>query len=201
VGTNRLDDRIRLVVLVMLVGVLLTGCSSKGPSDGGGPEATATPTATVEPSKATTTSAAATEAAVPDVFGMDAEGAAAAIRAAGFVPELYAQVGWADSPEDKAFRTVVESYPRPDTTWPQGATVSLGLALPDGWTVVPSIEGLPNAEAILKAYGLRAKEISVHGPIEEDQAGFMLPYRQSPRPGTAVRKGSTVKYRAWWEKS
>lgn len=132
---------------------------------------------------------------------MDAESAAAAIRSAGFVPELYAQEGWADSAEDKAFRTVVESYPRPDTPWPQGATVALGLAVPDGWTVVPSIEGLPNAEAILKAYGLHAKEISVYGPVEEDQAGFMLPYRQSPRPGTAVRKGSTVKYRAWWEKS
>ncbi|MGB5598880.1 MAG: SH3 domain-containing protein, partial [Thiothrix litoralis] len=52
------------------------------------------------------------------------------------------------------------------------------------------------AETLLKSLGLRAKEISVHGPIDDDAAGIACPYRQSPKAGTMVNKGTTVTFRS-----
>jgi hypothetical protein len=56
-----------------------------------------------------------------------------------------------------------------------------------------------DAATLLKSQGLRAKEISIHGPNDEDAAGIGCPYRQSPKAGAMVKKGTTVTFRSWWE--
>jgi beta-lactam-binding protein with PASTA domain len=66
---------------------------------------------------------------------------------------------------------------------------------------VPDIEGLgaTQAEAVLRSVGLVPADIPVHGPIDEDAADIALAYRQSPRPGSTVSRGSKVSFRWWWE--
>ena len=66
---------------------------------------------------------------------------------------------------------------------------------------VPDIEGLgaTEAEAVIRSVGLVPAGISVHGPIDEDAVDIALAYRQSPRPGSRVSRGSKVTFRWWWE--
>ncbi len=66
---------------------------------------------------------------------------------------------------------------------------------------VPDIEGLgaTQAEAVLRSVGLVPAGISVHGPIDEDAVDIALAYRQSPRSGSRVSRGSKVSFRWWWE--
>jgi hypothetical protein len=69
---------------------------------------------------------------------------------------------------------------------------------------VPDITGGANGcvtdvNAILKPLGLRSKEIAIHGPIDPDAKDIGCAYRQAPKAGTMVRKGTVVKYRSWWE--
>lgn len=91
------------------------------------------------------------------------------------------------------------------STVPTGETTSAPSSrAPATETVlVPDIEGKPctEAEAILRQAGLVPSDTPVYGPVEEDAGGFISAYRQSPRPGTRVPKGSTVSYRWWWESS
>ncbi|BCU06760.1 hypothetical protein Atep_14370 [Allochromatium tepidum] len=51
----------------------------------------------------------------------------------------------------------------------------------------------------LKNSGLVPKEISIHGPVDDDFSGYGCPYRITPAPGTKVRAGSTVTFRSAWE--
>lgn len=51
----------------------------------------------------------------------------------------------------------------------------------------------------LKQSGLVAKQLLIHGPEDEDFAGYGCPYRITPAPGTTVQKGSTVQYRSAYE--
>jgi hypothetical protein len=69
--------------------------------------------------------------------------------------------------------------------------------------VVPNIESNCDLDAqdVLKKFGLIGKRIDVHGPEDEDASSIGCPYRQSPKAGTIVKKGTTVTYRAWWEAS
>lgn len=67
--------------------------------------------------------------------------------------------------------------------------------------VVPDIESNCDIDAqdVLKKLGLIGKRIDVHGPEDEDASSIGCPYRQFPKAGTIVKKGTTVTYRAWWE--
>ncbi|WP_246296941.1 IrmA family protein [Allochromatium humboldtianum] len=47
--------------------------------------------------------------------------------------------------------------------------------------------------------GLVPKEISIHGPEDDDFNGYGCPYRITPAPGTNVQPGSTVTFRSAWE--
>ena len=70
----------------------------------------------------------------------------------------------------------------------------------DEKVAVPNIKGeCVNAQKLIKAAGFKAKRISVHGPIDPDAAEIGCPYRQDPKAGTLVKKGSTVKFREWYE--
>ena len=51
----------------------------------------------------------------------------------------------------------------------------------------------------LKNAGLVPKEISIHGPEDDDFSGYGCPYRITPAPGTKVQAGSTVTFRSAWE--
>ncbi|MGF6212628.1 hypothetical protein [Comamonas sp. 4034] len=51
----------------------------------------------------------------------------------------------------------------------------------------------------LRAAGLKANEVSIHGPEDEDFKGYGCAYRITPAPGNAVPPGSTVTYRSAWE--
>ena len=44
--------------------------------------------------------------------------------------------------------------------------------------------------------GLVPKEISIHGPEDDDFSGYGCPYRITPAPGTKVQAGSTVTFRS-----
>ena len=54
---------------------------------------------------------------------------------------------------------------------------------------------------LLRAAGLRPKATDVHGPVDADAASIGCAYRQSPKAGTRVPRGSTVRYRSWFEAS
>jgi beta-lactam-binding protein with PASTA domain len=64
---------------------------------------------------------------------------------------------------------------------------------------VPDVQGRLDADEVITAAGLKPKDIAVHGPIDDDAAGFMEAYRQRPAAGTLVKRGSHVTYRFWWE--
>lgn len=69
---------------------------------------------------------------------------------------------------------------------------------------VPDITGgtsgcVIDIDAILKPLGLKSKGIAVHGPVDPDAKDIGCAYRQSPKPGTMVKKGTVIRYRSWWE--
>lgn len=74
---------------------------------------------------------------------------------------------------------------------------------PVAWVVVPNIEGQypTDADKMIRRAGLLPTDTPVYGPTDADAAGFSRAYRQIPRPGTKVPKGSMVNYRWWWETS
>lgn len=53
----------------------------------------------------------------------------------------------------------------------------------------------------LQNIGLQAREISVHGPDDQDFKGYGCAYRITPAPGNSVLPGSLVIYRSAWESS
>jgi hypothetical protein len=93
--------------------------------------------------------------------------------------------------------------PRPEaevTATPGGATdtdIVIGTEL----VAVPDVLGkyYDEAATALTAAGLEAVEVSVHGPIDEDAGEIGLIYRQTPKAGEKVPKGTKVELRYWWE--
>jgi hypothetical protein len=70
----------------------------------------------------------------------------------------------------------------------------------EGKVIVPDVTDCSlDADKILKKSGLVPKRIQVHGPIDKDAADIGCPYRQQPKAGTSVKKGTKVTYRSWWE--
>jgi len=74
-------------------------------------------------------------------------------------------------------------------------TVSTGVEM----VRVPNIQGMMNPDPVLQRVGLKPHGVAIHGPIESDAIGIGLAYRQRPRAGTLVPKGTTVTYHYWWE--
>ena len=68
---------------------------------------------------------------------------------------------------------------------------------------VPDLDGkcFGDIDRTLRAAGLRPKATDVHGPVDADAAYIGCAYRQSPKAGTRVPRGSTVRYRSWFEAS
>ena len=65
---------------------------------------------------------------------------------------------------------------------------------------VPAIDGrCDDVDNIVKAAGLEPKRVDVHGPDDKDAAGIGCAYRQDPKAGESVPKGSTLTYRSWFE--
>lgn len=66
---------------------------------------------------------------------------------------------------------------------------------------VPDLDGkcFDDIDRTLRAAGLRAKATDVHGPVDADAASMGCAYRQSPKAGARVPRGSTVRYRSWYE--
>ena len=67
--------------------------------------------------------------------------------------------------------------------------------------VVPHPQGNCDMEygRRLKAAGLQAQKIYIHGPEDQDFSGYACPYRITPKPGSVVPAGSRVTYRSAWE--
>jgi hypothetical protein len=53
----------------------------------------------------------------------------------------------------------------------------------------------------LKKAGFLAKEVMVHGPVDEDFPGYGCAYRIQPAPGTRLPKGAVVQFRSAYEGS
>ena len=70
-----------------------------------------------------------------------------------------------------------------------------------GMVMVPQQEGQCDMEydKRLRAAGLKANEVSIHGPEGQDFKGYGCAYRITPAPGNAMPLGSTVTYRSAWE--
>lgn len=94
-------------------------------------------------------------------------------------------------------------YPKCLLSEPRDMTESIDVtsASPSGSIFVPQPVGKCDMdyEKRLKEIGLQAKNISIHGPDDQDFAGYACPYRITPAPGSPVPKGSTVTYRSAWE--
>ncbi|BDE70857.1 hypothetical protein JQN63_11845 [Delftia lacustris] len=75
------------------------------------------------------------------------------------------------------------------------------LAAPTGMVMVPQPAGQCDMDydKRLRGAGLKANEVSIHGPEDEDFKGYGCAYRIVPAPGNAVPPGSTVTYRSAWE--
>ncbi len=129
---------------------------------------------------------------LPAVAGkMEAE-ARKLLESAGFKVEV-------ESKSDEIEKGIVISQePSTNTAQPDTSvtiTVSTGVEM----IRVPNIHGMINPDPVLTRAGLRPKGIPIHGPIESDAAGYMEAYRQNPRAGTLIPRGSTVTYHFWWE--
>lgn len=65
---------------------------------------------------------------------------------------------------------------------------------------VPRVNGnCKDPGEVIRTAGLVPKEMLIHGPEDSDAASIGCAYRQDPAEGTAVKPGSDVSYRVWWE--
>lgn len=94
--------------------------------------------------------------------------------------------------------TVISQVPGADERAKDGLRIRLTISGPPP-VVTPDVNGIAFPDSIIRNAGLSPKEIPIHGPIEPDAGDYMEAYRQNPRAGTLVPKGSTVTYHFWWE--
>jgi serine/threonine-protein kinase len=131
--------------------------------------------------------------AVPDVVGKSKTDAAASLEAAGF---LVKAVNSASKAKKGA---VTAQSPKAGSQAPPGTKVTITVSTGVAMVRVPNIHGKMNPDPLLRSLGLVPHGIAIHGPIEPDAAGIGEAYRQSPRAGTLVPKGTKVTYHFWWE--
>jgi len=96
---------------------------------------------------------------------------------------------------------LLAQFPRYEVGPDDRSRTPLRRPFPSGMVSVPNIECKDKAEAdrIIRAAGLHPVSIAVHGPVDPDTCGAYQAYRQEPRPGMIVRRGTKVTYRFWWE--
>jgi serine/threonine-protein kinase len=136
--------------------------------------------------------------AVPNVKGKTQAAATSLLEKKGFNVEVVT----AESPAAKG--TVVSQKPASGKLQPGSTvviTVSSGVAL----VKVPKVVGMdaPDAEAALKAVGLKPVNVVHNGPagtINGQPADIMQVYKQSPGAGSMVAKGTVVKI-YWWSEA
>ncbi|MBF5007229.1 hypothetical protein [Diaphorobacter caeni] len=117
-------------------------------------------------------------------------------------PEKYREVAAHEfSGMRPAFLSFGHSVEAPTCT--EAAPVAAPAPVSNGMVSIPTPRSDCDMEyaALLKSKGLIAKEKSIHGPDDSDFAGYGCPYRINPAPGTAVKPGTQVTFRAAWESS
>lgn len=100
---------------------------------------------------------------------------------------------------------VVTQTPAPGTEVPVGSTVTYVVSDGPELVTVPEVIGMYPSEAAeaLEAAGLQAKEVDIHGPVDDDAGNAEIGqvYRQTPAAGERVPAGTVIEIRSWWEAS
>lgn len=130
--------------------------------------------------------------AVPQVKGKTQADATTLLETAGFEVKI-------EQKADSAKKGIVIAQKPEGGTAQPGSTVIITVSTGVEMVKVPNIYGMMNPGPVLLKAGLEPKGISIHGPIESDAAGIGEAYRQNPKAGTLVPKGTTVSYHFWWE--
>jgi len=130
--------------------------------------------------------------AVPPVKGESESKAKSKLKAAGF------KVSVSRRNDDAKKGTVIGQKPSKGNALP-GSTVRITVSSGVAMVRVPNITGMMDPDPVIRRAGLIPKGIAIHGPIESDARGIGEAYRQRPRAGSLVPKGTTVTYHFWWE--
>jgi serine/threonine-protein kinase len=122
---------------------------------------------------------------VPDVIGRESNTAAQILNNRGFDVQEEARVD-----EDAPRGQVIAQDPRPDTTAPEGSTVTIFVSSGPGEAAVPTVDGLPQEEAEqqLTEAGFRVdaeREFS-----DQVRSGRVI--ATQPPGGTVIERGTTV---------
>jgi serine/threonine-protein kinase len=134
--------------------------------------------------------------AVPNVKGKTQAAATDALMDVGFKVKVLT----AHSSVTKG--NVISQSPSAGMVQP-GSTVTITVSTGVELVKVPKVIGMypDDAAKVLRAAGLRVKNVSIHGPIEPDagNADIGEVYRQTPKAGSMVPKGTVITIRSWWE--
>ncbi len=132
---------------------------------------------------------------VPDVVGRPIADAKRLLAAAGFGYKATRKS--ASQPKN----TVLSQSPKGGAKAQPGTTVSLALSTGVKLVRVPNVHGMwaDQADETIRDAGLKPAGVAIHGPIEPDATDIGRAYRQRPRAGTLVPKGTMVTYHYWWE--
>jgi serine/threonine-protein kinase len=134
--------------------------------------------------------------AVPAVVGKPEAEARTLLESAGFKVKVEQQ-------DDAAEKGTVISIDPDDATAVPGTTVVVKVSTGVALVKVPKVTGMypDDAAAKLRAAGLTVKEVSIHGPLDDDAFKEFIGqvYRQTPKAGSLVPRGTLVEIRSWWE--
>ncbi|PKQ19851.1 MAG: hypothetical protein CVT66_07960 [Actinobacteria bacterium HGW-Actinobacteria-6] len=134
--------------------------------------------------------------AIPAVVGKPEAEARTLLETAGFKVKVEAK----DDAADKG--TVIAIDPKDKTAVP-GTTVVISVSTGVDIVTVPKVTGMypDDAAAKLRAAGLTVKEVYIHGPLDSDAFKEFIGqvYRQTPKAGSLVPRGTMVEIRSWWE--
>ncbi len=136
--------------------------------------------------------------AIPTVTGKTEAEAKELLEAAGFEVTVATK-------DDKASKgTVIAVSPTTATALP-GTKVTITVSTGVEMVKVPNVLGMysDDAAAKLRSVGLKVKDVSIHGPLDSDAFSQDIGevYRQTPKAGSTVPRGTTVEIRSWWEAS
>jgi eukaryotic-like serine/threonine-protein kinase len=122
---------------------------------------------------------------VPDVIGRESATATQILQNRGFEVDIVN----VENP-DVERNTVAAQDPRPNTTAPEGSTVTITVSTGPGAATVPALAGLPTeeAEAQLEAAGLESRIERAFS--DEVESGRVID--TEPGSGSVVERGSTV---------
>ncbi len=125
---------------------------------------------------------------VPDVIGREQDTASQIIQNRGFEVDIVPVVT-----ADVERGLVAAQDPRPNTTAPEGSTVTIRVSSGPGEVAVPALAGstTEEAEAALKDAGLQSRVERVFS--DEVERGTVI--ESSPAEGTTIERGSTVTLR------